>query len=182
MTLATWITLARIAGIVPFALAYGFGFQWLAMVLFAAAALTDWLDGYVARARGEVSALGAALDPIADKLLTITALLLLCASGAVFGVHLVAAVAIGLREVLVSGLREAVAGRSVKLSVTFAAKVKTTVQFVAFILLILAEPLPGGALHLVGLVVFWIAAALTVWTGYQYTDKAVRALMAPSGS
>ena len=182
ITLATWITLARIAGLVPFAAAYGLSWQVLAAILFAAAALTDWLDGYVARSRGEVSALGAALDPIADKLLTIAALILLCASGAIHGVHLIAALAIGLREVLVSGLREAVATRNVTLPVTFAAKVKTTVQFVGFLLLILADPAPGGLLHGVGLLVLWVAAALTVWTGYQYTDAAVRALTRPSGS
>ena len=175
MTLATWLTLGRIALIVPFAVLFWTGPSWLAGLVFAVAGLTDWLDGYVARRRGEVSALGAALDPIADKLLTIAALILLCASGIVDGAGVAAALAIGLREVLVGGLREAVAGREVKLPVTFLAKIKTTVQFAAFFVLIASAG--TGALGTVGDALLWIAAALTVWTGYQYTDKAVRSLI-----
>ena len=175
MTLATWLTLARIGLIVPFAVLFFTGPLWLAAVLFAVAALTDWLDGYVARKRGEVSALGAALDPIADKLLTIAALILLCAVDIIGGWGIAAALAIGLREVLVGGLREAVAGRAVKLPVTFLAKIKTTVQFTAFLVLIVSAG--TGTLGVVGDALLWIAAALTVWTGYQYTDKAVRSLM-----
>ena len=178
MTLATWLTLARIGLIVPFALAFFAGWSWVAGVLFAAAALTDWLDGYVARKRNEVSALGAALDPIADKLLTIAALILLCASGAIAGAGLLAALAIALREVLVGGLREAVATYDVRLPVTFLAKIKTTVQFVAFLALIVSAG--AGWLGGVGDVVLWVAAGLTVWTGYQYTAVAVRTLTASS--
>ena len=177
VTLATKITLARLALIVPFAVLFWTGPPWLAAVVFAVAGLTDWLDGYVARRRGEVSALGAALDPIADKLLTIAALILLCASGAVEGAGVVAALSIALREVLVGGLREAVAGRAVRLPVTYLAKVKTTVQFVAFVLLIATKG--EGAVGTAGDVALWVAATLTVWTGYQYADKAVRSLTAP---
>ena len=175
MTLATWLTLGRIVLIVPFAILFFTGPLWLAGVIFAVAALTDWFDGYVARKRNEVSALGAALDPIADKLLTIAALILLCASGIVSGAGVVAALAIALREVLVGGLREAVAGRAVKLPVTFLAKIKTTVQFAAFFVLIVSAG--TGTLGTVGDVLLWVAAALTVWTGYQYTAKAVRSLV-----
>ena len=180
MTLATWLTLGRIVLIVPFVALFWAGASVVAALVFAVAGLTDWLDGYVARKRGEVSALGAALDPIADKLLTITALLVLCAGGQIAGVHLVAALAIALREVLVGGLREALAGRAVTLPVTFLAKIKTTVQFVAFFVLILAAP--DGVLLTLGRGLLWLAAALTVWTGYQYADRAVRALTRPSGS
>ena len=175
VTLATWITLARLALIVPFAILFFTGPLWLAGIVFAVAGLTDWLDGYVARSRGEVSALGTALDPIADKLLTIAALVLLCASGIVSGAGVVAALAIALREVLVGGLREAVAGRAVKLPVTFLAKIKTTVQFAAFFVLIVSGG--AGAFSTVGDILLWVAAALTVWTGYQYTSTAVRALV-----
>ena len=180
MTLATWLTLARIAMIVPFVAASWIEAPVLAALIFAVAGLTDWADGYVARKRNEVSALGAALDPIADKLLTITALLVLCGSDVINGIHLLAALAIALREVLVGGLREALAGRSAGLPVTFLAKIKTTVQFVAFVVLIAS----GGTGHLggsgpvgmTGLALLWVAAVLTVWTGYQYVDKAVRVL------
>ena len=183
MTLATWLTLARIGLIAPFVALFWFGPSLLAALLFAVAGLTDWLDGYVARKRGEVSALGAALDPIADKLLTITALIVLCAGGQIAGVSLVAALAIALREVLVGGLREALAGRAVTLPVTFLAKIKTTVQFVAFFVLILSDPLmDGSGMLAVGRILLWVAAGLTVWTGYQYADRAVRALIRPSGS
>lgn len=177
VTLATWLTLARIVLIVPFALLFWFGAPVLAAILFAVAGLTDWLDGYVARKRGEVSALGAALDPIADKLLTIAALILLCASNAIDGAAVIAALAIGLREVLVGGLREALAGRAVSLPVTYLAKIKTTAQFLAFVFLIGAAG--RGPWDDIGNTLLWIAAALTVWTGYKYTQKAVSALMAP---
>ena len=179
MTLATKLTLARIALIVPFAILFATGPAWLAALVFAVAGLTDWLDGYVARKRGEVSALGAALDPIADKLLTIAALILLAALGILTDAGVIAALLIALREVLVGGLREATAAYDVKLPVTYLAKVKTTVQFVAFVLLIASDG--AGLLFRVGDVMLWIAAVLTVWTGYQYTDKAVRALIAPRG-
>ena len=185
MTLATWLTLGRIVLIVPFVLAFFFAAPLVAALIFAIAGLTDWLDGYVARRRNEVSALGAALDPIADKLLTITALVVLCADGQIAGPHLAAALAIALREVLVGGLREALAGRSVSLPVTFLAKIKTTVQFVAFVVLILAAPDMDGfgdPLLVLGRALLWLAAALTVWTGYQYTDRAVQALTRPSAS
>ena len=180
MTLATWITLARILLIAPFVALFWFGPSLLAALLFAAAGLTDWLDGYVARRRNEVSALGAALDPIADKLLTITALIVLCAGGEIAGAAVIAALLIGLREVLVGGLREALAGRAVSLPVTYLAKIKTTVQFLAFVVLIAGDGRAPWAE--IGTVLLWIAAALTVWTGYQYTDRAVRALIPSSGS
>ena len=183
ITLATWLTLARIALIAPFVLLFWFGPALLAALLFAVAGLTDWLDGYVARKRGEVSALGAALDPIADKLLTITALILLCAGGQIEGWNVLAALLIALREVLVGGLREALAGRAVKLPVTFLAKIKTTVQFLAFVVLILGTPYTEGFADpalVLGLPLLWVAAILTVWTGYQYTDEAVRALTSAS--
>jgi CDP-diacylglycerol--glycerol-3-phosphate 3-phosphatidyltransferase len=176
VTLATWLTLGRILLIVPFAGAFRAGWGEAAAVIFAFAALTDWLDGYVARKRGEVSALGAALDPIADKLLTIAALILLVSVDVIVGPEVLAALAIALREVLVGGLREATAGREVKLPVTPLAKIKTTVQFVAFVLLIASDGL--GVVGRAGDVALWAATALTVWTGYQYADKAVRALTA----
>ena len=185
MTLATWLTLGRIGLIAPFVLAFFFAAPLAAALIFAAAGLTDWLDGYVARKRNEVSALGAALDPIADKLLTITALVVLVAGGQIAGIHLAAALAIALREVLVGGLREALAGRSVTLPVTFLAKIKTSVQFASFFVLILAAPGTDGLgdpALILGRTLLWLAALLTVWTGYRYTDKAVRGLMRTSAS
>jgi len=177
VTLATWLTLGRIVLIVPFAAALLAGFEVLAAILFLLAGITDWFDGYVARKRGEVSPLGATLDPVADKMLTGAALLLFVATGAVFGWHLVPALVIILREALIGGLREATAGEGVKLPVTYLAKIKTTAQFAAFVFLCFGPD--AGILSVIGLVLLWIAAALTFWTGYQYTDKAVRALTLP---
>lgn len=160
LTLATRVTLVRIV------LALGLGPLLLVLPDLAGAALigflglTDYLDGYLARKRNEVSALGAALDPIADKLVTVAALIAFVADGTLGGVHLYAVFAILLREILIAGLREA-AGTSVSLKVSPLAKWKTTVQFLAFLLLCFGPaPLALGFL--------WMAAVLTVWTGAGY--------------
>ena len=112
--MANILTLARIVLIVPFVALFLADASWnmnAALVVFIIAALTDFLDGRVARARGEVSALGAALDPLADKLLIAAALILLVRNGVIAGAGVVAVIAIILREMLVSGLREAVTAR-----------------------------------------------------------------------
>ncbi|MBB4659861.1 CDP-diacylglycerol--glycerol-3-phosphate 3-phosphatidyltransferase [Parvularcula dongshanensis] len=173
MTVATWLTIGRIVLILPFAAALLAGLPWIAAIVFALAGLTDWFDGWVARKRGEVSALGATLDPVADKMLTAAALILFAATGAIAGWHLVAALVIALREALIGGLREATASDGIKLPVTPLAKWKTTAQFAAFLFLCFGP-------NVVGLVLLWLAAALTAVTGYQYTAKAVSALSLPS--
>jgi cardiolipin synthase len=169
VTAATWLTLLRMVLIVPFGAALMLGAPIWAAVIFLIAGLTDWLDGFVARKRGEMTALGATLDPVADKMLTAAALILFAAIGTITGWHLIAAVAIALREALVGGLREAAGARGIKLPVTFLAKIKTSAQFTAFLVLCFG-PTP------LGLFLLWVAAALTVVTGAEYTVKAVRAL------
>ena len=141
-------------------------------ILFALAAASDFLDGYIARKRGEISALGAALDPIADKLLTTAVALLLIADGTVSGLHILVVMVIVLREIWISGLREALAG-TIALPVTRLAKWKTTVQFLAFGLLIMP---PVNASRDGAVFFLWAAAALTVWTGARYTRAALRRL------
>ena len=179
--MANLITLARIALIIPFCAAFLTNAPWnmtAAFAIFAIASITDFLDGRVARARGEVSALGAALDPLADKLLIAAALILLARNGVIFGIHILAVIVIILREIGVSGLRESVCAKGGALTVTALAKWKTTVQLVAAGLLLLAAPtgLIGDSGQPVALGALWLAATLTMWTGADYAMKAVKYL------
>jgi len=144
--------------------------RWIALGLFILAAISDFFDGYLARAWQQQSALGRMLDPIADKLLVSVSLLMLAADGTIGGWSLVAAIIILCREILVSGLREFLAELQVSVPVTRLAKWKTSVQLFA-IALLLAGPagesiLPGTTLA--GLTALWLAALLTIYTGYDY--------------
>jgi len=144
--------------------------RWIALGIFIVAAITDFFDGYLARAWQQQSALGRMLDPIADKLLVSVCLLMLAADGTIGNWSLVAAIIILCREILVSGLREFLAELQVSVPVTQLAKWKTTVQLIA-IALLLAGPageavLPGT--ELAGLSALWVAAILTLYTGYDY--------------
>ena len=143
---------------------------WVATLLFIAAAVTDFFDGYLARRRQAVSVWGQLFDPIADKMLVAATLFALVAFDRVTGVHVLAAVIILLREILISGLREFLAGANAKgVPVTGLAKWKTTVQMVAIAILILGHAAPGGAVVMtIGIAGLWLAAALTVITGWQY--------------
>ena len=144
--------------------------NWLAVAIFTLAAITDFFDGYLARAWDQQSALGRMLDPIADKLLVSVVLLMLVYSGTISGWYVWAAIIILCREILVSGLREFLAELQVTVHVTQLAKLKTTGQMVA-----LGFLLAGSAgdkifpyTSQLGLVMLWIAAALTIYTGYDY--------------
>lgn len=177
--MANALTLLRIFLIVPFTAAMfapGDPAQWTALLLFLAAGATDFLDGRIARARNETSRLGAMLDPIADKLLTTAALFLLVMTGELYGIHILAGLAILLREIWVAGLREALAGRSV-LAVSQLAKVKTTAQFVAIAVLLIPW---GGTVFALGLILLWVATVLTLVTGWQYTRAALPILQEKS--
>lgn len=151
--------------------------RWAAFALFAAAGVTDWLDGYLARAWEQQSALGRMLDPIADKLLVGAVLMMLVFDRTIAGPAIFAAVIILVREILVSGLREFLAELNVKILVSRLAKWKTTVQIVALGTL-LAGPAAERTLHLpgivtIGLTLLWVAAVLTLWTGFDYIKAAV---------
>ncbi len=150
--------------------------NWLALAVFIAASITDFFDGYLARAWQQQSALGRMLDPIADKLLVAVSLIMLAASATIGGWSLVAAVIILSREVLVSGLREFLAELRVSVPVTQLAKWKTTAQMVA-IGFLLAGPagdavIPG--VTIVGLTLLWLSAILTIYTGWDYFRAAIR--------
>ncbi len=154
--------------------------RWVALAVFIAAGVTDFLDGYYARIWDQQSAFGRMLDPIADKLLVASCLLILAADGIIHGWTLWAAIVILCREILVSGLREYLAGLRVSVPVTRLAKWKTTVQLIA-IGFLLAGDAGDQVLPVttpVGLALLWISAIFTLYTGYDYFRAGIRHLIA----
>lgn len=146
--------------------------RWLALFLFALASVTDYLDGYLARIWKQTSNIGRMLDPIADKLLVSTCLMLLAADPVetIHGWSLWAAIVILCREILVSGLREYLAELKVSLPVTRLAKWKTAIQMVA-IAFLLAGPAGDKIFPYttqVGITLLWVSAIVTLYTGYDY--------------
>ena len=144
--------------------------RWTALAIFSAAAITDFFDGYIARAWSQQSSLGRMLDPIADKLLVSAVILMLAANQTISGLTLWAAIVILCREILVSGLREYLASLRVPIPVTAVAKWKTAAQMVALGVLIAgpaADSLAPGSVA-TGIVLLWIAAILTLYTGWDY--------------
>jgi cardiolipin synthase len=169
------LTLGRILLILPFAFLYfhdSVNSRWEALALFLLAAATDWFDGHLARSLNQESALGRMLDPIADKLLVATAILLLIATGGIAGWPIGAALAILLREIAVSGFREHLGPLGVIVPVSRLAKWKTASQLAAMSVLIA----PVEAAQPVGEAVLWVAAAITVLTGWSYFRATVRSL------
>jgi CDP-diacylglycerol---glycerol-3-phosphate 3-phosphatidyltransferase len=142
---------------------------WIGCGVFAVAGFTDWLDGKLARAWQQQSEWGRFLDPIADKLLVSGILLMLTAMQRISAAAVLPALVILCREILVSGLREHLAGLRVKVPVTKLAKWKTTIQMLAIGVLLIDESGPAF-LHIkfIGEGLLWVAAAFTLVTGYQY--------------
>jgi cardiolipin synthase (CMP-forming) len=157
----------------------GIWLRWVALLLFIAAAVTDFLDGYFARIWGQQSSFGRMLDPIADKLLVACCLLMLAADDTIRGWSLWAAMVILCREILVSGLREYLAELRVSVPVTRLAKWKTTVQLVAVGFLLAGKAgdaiVPG--VTGIGLVLLWLSALVTLYTGWDYFRAGVRHLI-----
>ncbi|RCW85280.1 CDP-diacylglycerol--glycerol-3-phosphate 3-phosphatidyltransferase [Phyllobacterium bourgognense] len=144
--------------------------RWGALAIFATASITDFLDGYLARIWKQTSTIGRMLDPIADKLLVSACLLLLAADGTIAGWSLWAAIIILCREILVSGLREYLAELKVSVPVSQLAKWKTTIQMVAIAFLLAG---PAGdqivpVITILGIILLWIAALITLYTGWDY--------------
>lgn len=192
MTLPNILTLSRIVA-VPLLAAllwwptWSLGY-WLAFVLYGLMAITDYFDGHLARSSGAVSKLGIFLDPIADKIMVASVILVLTAQGYLRGpyvgdLHVIAGLIILIREIAVSGLREFLASAQISVPVTKLAKWKTTLQLVALGALIgggavhgpppilledAVRPLSEQWIHLVGLASLWGAAVLTVITGWDY--------------
>lgn len=153
--------------------------RWVAVAIFIAAAITDYLDGYYARIWNQQSAFGRMLDPIADKLLVASCLLMLAADGIIHGWSLWAAIVILCREILVSGLREYLAALRVSVPVTKLAKWKTTVQLVAigFLLAGPAGDVVVPVVSMIGLALLWASAILTMYTGYDYFRAGIHHLI-----
>ncbi|GHF23193.1 CDP-diacylglycerol--glycerol-3-phosphate 3-phosphatidyltransferase [Kordiimonas sediminis] len=151
----------------------------VAFVIFAMAGFTDFFDGYLARKTGSTSKIGVFLDPIADKLMVAAVIIMVVSIGWVSGYHVIAAVIIMCRELLVSGLREFLAGTNVSVPVTWAAKWKTTVQMVALGALCWTKGAPEFGLPAleVGLICLWIAAVLTIYTGYDYLRSGLKHML-----
>jgi cardiolipin synthase len=142
----------------------------VALALFTVASLTDFLDGYLARLWKQSSNIGRMLDPIADKLLVSSVLLLLAGDGTIAGWSLWAAIIILCREILVSGLREYLAALKVSVPVTQLAKYKTAIQLVAIGFLLLGPAVDETAPVVtdIGIALLWVAAVITLYTGYDY--------------
>jgi cardiolipin synthase len=155
--------------------------NWVALALFVAAGITDWLDGHVARLRDEESRLGRFLDPVADKLLVAATLLMLVAFGRIADWTILPAIVILCREIMVSGLREFLAGLRVSVPVSKLAKWKTMVQMVAIGFLIVGEA-GWHPVTLIGEVGLWLAAVLTIYTGYDYLRAGLRHMTPPEES
>lgn len=144
--------------------------RWTAVSIFIIASITDFFDGYLARIWKQTSNIGRMLDPIADKLLVSACLLVLAADTTIAGWTLWAAIIILCREILVSGLREYLASLKVSVPVSRLAKWKTTVQMFAIVFL-LAGPAGDKVIPYsteFGLIMLWLAAILTLWTGWDY--------------
>jgi cardiolipin synthase len=144
--------------------------RWVALGVFIAAGISDFLDGYLARAWSQQSRIGQMLDPIADKLLVSAVLMMLAADHTIASYSLTAGIIILCREILVSGLREFLAGLKVSLPVSNVAKWKTTLQLIALGFLIAGPSgdaiVPG--ITTTGLVLLWVSALLTLYTGWDY--------------
>ena len=182
MKIPNILTIGRIIIVPFFVLAFylpGFYGDLTACVLFVIASFTDFLDGMLARMMSEESKLGELLDPIADKIIVATALILLVMSGTIRHYEVIAAIIILTREILISGLREFLARGQIKLPVTNLAKLKTFLQMIAIALLLTGET--GNKIlnfqdynaQTVGIILLWLSAFLTLYTGYEYLRKGI---------
>ena len=153
--------------------------DWIPFLIFVLASFTDFLDGLLARLYKEESKLGELLDPIADKIIVASALVLLVMNNTIINYEVIAAIIILTREILISGLREFLAKVQVNMPVTSLAKFKTFIQMLAIAILLTGES--GNKLvnfgdynaHSIGIVLLWMAAFLTLYTGYDYVKKGI---------
>ncbi len=176
MNLPTILTCLRIFMIPLVVIFYYLPAPWgprVAAILFVTACITDWLDGFLARRFAQSTQLGAFLDPIADKLLVAIVLVIVVGEKLMPGLAIPAAVIVG-REVAISGLREWMAemGKRTSIAVTFVAKIKTALQMVALILLVWFTPQDPIWILWTGVILLWIAAALTLWSMTIYLKLA----------
>jgi len=177
-----YLTIGRIIIVPVFVFAYylpGFYGDVIPFVLFVLASFTDFLDGLLARMYKEESKLGELLDPIADKIIVATALILLVMDGTIKNYEVIAAIIILTREILISGLREFLAKGKINLPVSSLAKAKTFLQMIAISVLLTGET--GNKIinfqdynaQTIGIIFLWLSAFLTLFTGYEYLRKGI---------
>ena len=182
MKIPNILTIGRIIIVPIFVLTFfipGFFGDLIPFFLFVLASFTDYLDGLLARLFKEESKLGELLDPIADKILVATALILLVMNGTIKNYEVIAAVIILTREILISGLREFLARTSVSIQVTSLTKLKTLLQMLSIAILLTGES--GNKLinfqdynaQTIGIILLWLSAFLTLYTGYDYVRKGI---------
>ncbi|MDX8401220.1 MAG: CDP-diacylglycerol--glycerol-3-phosphate 3-phosphatidyltransferase [Mariprofundaceae bacterium] len=175
-TISNRLTLLRVAMIPLFIAAFwlpGHIGWYLSALIFTLASFTDWMDGWLARQRDETTDFGRFLDPVADKLLVATALVLLVEADRIPGI--LAIIIIG-REIAISALREWMAEKSAVVRVSLMGKLKTAAQMVAIVLLLVHVEIGGVSMHEIGFWLLWLAALLTLWSGYEYLRGAWRKL------
>ena len=176
------LTIGRIIIVPFFVLAFylpGFYGDLTALILFIVASFTDFLDGMLARMLGEESKLGELLDPIADKIIVATALILLVMDGTIRHYEVIAAIIILTREILISGLREFLAKGQITMQVTSLSKLKTFIQMISIAILLTGES--GNKIinfqdynaQTIGIILLWLSAFLTLYTGYDYLRKGI---------
>ena len=176
------LTIGRIIIVPFFVLAFylpGFYGDLTALILFIVASFTDFLDGMLARMFGVESKLGELLDPIADKIIVATALILLVMEGTIRNYEVIAAIIILTREILISGLREFLAKGHITMQVTSLSKLKTFIQMVSIAILLTGES--GNKIvnfqdynaQTIGIILLWLSAFLTLYTGYDYLRKGI---------
>ena len=177
-----YLTIGRIIIVPIFVFAFylpGFYGDVIPFALFVIASFTDFLDGLLARMYKEESKLGELLDPIADKIIVATALILLVMDGTIKNYEVIAAIIILTREILISGLREFLAKTKVSMPVTGLAKFKTFIQMFAIAILLTGESgnrvinFENYNAHTIGIILLWLSAFLTLYTGYDYVKKGI---------
>tara|TARA_B100000686_G_scaffold315953_1_gene363326 strand:+ start:21 stop:605 length:585 start_codon:yes stop_codon:yes gene_type:complete len=177
-----YLTIGRIIIVPIFVVAYylpGFYGDLIPFILFLIASFTDFLDGLLARIYKEESKLGELMDPIADKIIVATALILLVMDNTIKNYEVIAAIIILTREILISGLREFLAKGRIKLPVSNLAKLKTVLQMTAISILLTGET--GNTIisfqdynaQTIGIILLWLSAFLTLYTGYDYLRKGI---------
>ena len=182
MKIPNILTIGRIIIVPIFVLAFflpGFFGDLIPFFLFILASFTDYLDGLLARLFKEESKLGELLDPIADKIIVAAALILLVMNGTIKNYEVIAAIIILTREILISGLREFLARASVSMQVTSLSKLKTFLQMLSIAILLTGES--GNKIinfqdynaQTIGIILLWLSAALTLFTGYDYMRKGI---------
>ena len=180
-TLPNLLTLSRIA-VIPILVGLffldGAAPRWVTLGFFTLAGITDFFDGYLARTRGQYSALGRFLDPVADKILIAVVILMLVAFDRISGLTVLPALVILVREIMISGLREFLAELHVGVPVSRLAKWKTTIQMFALGFLIVGDASPDWIpAILIGDIGVWLAAGLTLTTGYDYLRAGLRYML-----